>query len=72
MQRLMGTSQIKALVLLNIIPQIQNFQSQNCISIKCCGDSPRYFVFANEIITVSDTFKVRYSNGLGLRPREIS
>ena len=28
----------------NMIPQIQNVQSQNCISITCCSDSTGYFV----------------------------
>ena len=31
-------------ILFNVIPQIQNIQSQYCIYITCCGDSPRYFV----------------------------
>ena len=46
-----------------IIPQIQNVQSQNCIYITCCGDSPRYFVKDMRYLLYL-TFKVRYSKYL--------
>ena len=49
----------------NIIPQIQNVQSQNCISITCCSDSTGYFVKQMRYLLYL-TFKVRYSKYLML------
>ena len=48
------------LVCINIIPQSQNVQSQNCISITCCSDSTGYFVKEMRYLLYL-TFKVRYS-----------
>ena len=49
----------------NIIPQIQNVQSQNCIYITCCSDSTGYFVKEIRYLLYL-TFKVRYSKYLML------
>ena len=54
----------------NIIPQIQNVQSQNCISITCCSDSTGYFVKEMRYLLYL-TFKVIFKVNYDLRTNDL-
>ena len=64
-KEMQSNNTLKSLLKHDIIPQIQNVQSQNCISITCCSDSTGYFVKEMRYLLYL-TFKVRYSKYLML------